>query len=277
VAPVELARPAPGTITLRQPLALSHEAPFMHLLLGRERALLLDTGAVRDAARFPLRARVDRLLDEWLASNPRSGYQLIVAHTHGHGDHVAGDPQFADRPGTTVVGRDLASVQAFFGLAGWPDGRARLDLGERPLDVIPLPGHHPAHIAVLDRATRTLFTGDAVYPGRLYVEDMPAFRHSLDRLVALAEEADVARVLGGHVEMSRTGRDYPLGARRHPDEADLVLPPEALGAVRDAAAAVAARPGAHRFPGFVIYNGPCRRETARLVVRGAWSRLRGSV
>ena len=28
-------------------------------------------------------------LRDWLAAHPRESYQLIVAHTHGHGDHVA--------------------------------------------------------------------------------------------------------------------------------------------------------------------------------------------
>ncbi len=53
---------------------------------------------------FPLRQTVDGLIDGWLAENPREGYELVVAHTHAHGDHVAGDGQFAGRPLTTVVG-----------------------------------------------------------------------------------------------------------------------------------------------------------------------------
>ena len=51
--------------------------------------------------------------------------ELIVAHTHGHGDHVHWDGQFLDRPRTTLVGLDLTEVQAFWGLQDWPEGRAR--------------------------------------------------------------------------------------------------------------------------------------------------------
>ena len=30
-------------------------------------------------------------LRAWLEAHPCAGYQLVVAHTHAHGDHVAGD------------------------------------------------------------------------------------------------------------------------------------------------------------------------------------------
>ena len=60
------------------------------------------------------------------------------------------------------------------------------DLGGRVLEVTGIPGHHEAAIAVYDPWTGFLLTGDTVYPGRLYVRDMPAFMDSLDRLVAFA-------------------------------------------------------------------------------------------
>ena len=68
------------TYILRQNKAVHYEAPFMFLLCGNERALLLDTGATADEQRFPLRATVDRLLADWLARNPREHYELVVAH-----------------------------------------------------------------------------------------------------------------------------------------------------------------------------------------------------
>jgi hypothetical protein len=64
------------TVVLRQSKQTSYEAPFLFLLFGNDRALLLDTGATADAARFPLRATVDGLIDAWLAEHPREGYEL---------------------------------------------------------------------------------------------------------------------------------------------------------------------------------------------------------
>jgi hydroxyacylglutathione hydrolase len=129
---------------MRQSKAVHFEAPFIFLLFGNERALLLDTGATADPARFPLRSTVDRLVAEWLAEHPRESYELVVAHTHGHGDHKAGDRQFADRPQTTVVAPELDAVREFFGFAAWPGPNVAFDLGGRVLEIAAIPGHHPS-------------------------------------------------------------------------------------------------------------------------------------
>ena len=48
---------------------------------------------------------------------------------------------------------------------------------------------------------------------------------------------------------------------------------EQLRAVRDAARSVAAKPGAHRFDDFIIFNGPCRAAVIRQLARTAWRRV----
>jgi glyoxylase-like metal-dependent hydrolase (beta-lactamase superfamily II) len=265
------------TVILRQSKDVTFEAPFLYLLFGNHRALLLDTGATKDASRFPLRATVDRLVGQWLAAHPRDHYELVVAHTHGHGDHVAGDAQLADRPATTVVARELDEVQRFFGFTSWPDQIVELDLGGRVLDVLGIPGHHAASIAVFDPWAGFLLTGDTVYPGRLYVPDIAAFLASLDRLVEMAATRPVTHVMGCHIEMTRTpGKDYPLGSTYQPDEPPLPMTVEQLIAVRDAAHSVANRPGAHYFDDFAIFNGPCRGAMLSQMARGLWARTRGS-
>ena len=258
----------PHTYLVRQSKAVTYEAPFLYLLFGNERAILFDTGATRDAARFPLRAIVDDLVDSWLADNPREGYELVVAHTHPHGDHVAGDAQLADRRATTVVGHDQEAVAAFFGITDWPDHEVLFDLGGRVLRITGAPGHHAAAIAVHDPWTGFLLTGDTVYPGRLYVEDYPAFLTSLDHLLSWTETYPVRHVMGCHVEMTRTaGRDYPLGTRYQPDEAPLPMTVDQLVRVRAAARSVADRPGAHFFDEVAIFHGPCRGAMLRQVAR----------
>ena len=150
-APIFVHWAAPNTVILRQSKMTSYEAPFLYLLFGQERAILFDTGAVADAAVFPLRATVDRLMTQWLAQYPRTRvYELVVAHTHAHGDHVAGDVQFGDRMNTVVVDHAPEAVASFFDIATWPGGEGRYDLGGRVLRILPIPGHHPASIAIYD-------------------------------------------------------------------------------------------------------------------------------
>jgi hydroxyacylglutathione hydrolase len=267
----------PHTFVLRQSKAVSYEAPFLYLFCGNDRALLLDTGATREPDACPLRDTVDEILAGWLADHPRDGrdgYELVVAHTHGHGDHVAGDGQFAGRPDTTVIGRELAAVRDFFGFTDWPGQVVRFDLGGRLLEITGSPGHHPAAITVFDPWSGFLVTGDTVYPGRLYARDFPAFVASLERLVDFAGSRPVTHVMGCHIEMTtEPGRDYPIGTTFQPDEPPLQLTVDQLVAVRDAARSVAGRRGAHAFDDFIIFNGPCRLAVARQLSRALWLRV----
>jgi glyoxylase-like metal-dependent hydrolase (beta-lactamase superfamily II) len=260
------------TYILRQSKAVSFEAPFMFLLFGNDRALLLDTGA---NAKFPLRATVDELVDQWLAAHPRPAYPLVVAHSHGHGDHVAGDSQFAERPETTVVAHPVAAVREFFRFADWPTEPVEFDLGGRPLTILGIPGHHEASIAIYDPWTRLLLTGDTVYPGRLYIRDIAAFVGSLNRMVTFAQRHPVSHVLGCHIEMTTTpGVDYPIGARHQPNEPPLQLTPRHLTLIRNAAAAAADIPGVHVHDDFILFNGPCHAAAIKHAFRLLASKLR---
>jgi hydroxyacylglutathione hydrolase len=262
------------SIILRQSKSVHYEAPFLYLLFGNDRALLLDTGATADPAQFPLRDTVDRLLADWLARHPREHYDLIVAHTHGHGDHVAGDGQFAGRPDTIVVSPEAELVQAFFGFTDWPDQIVAFDLGGRVLEVTGSPGHHRAAITIYDPWSGFLLTGDTVLPARLYVEDYALFRASVDRMAELARTRPVTHVMGCHVEMTQApGRDFPLGATYQPDERPLELSVAQLTAIRDATEAVAGLRGVHRFDDFVIYNEPRARDQVRLLARGLANKI----
>jgi glyoxylase-like metal-dependent hydrolase (beta-lactamase superfamily II) len=259
------------TVVLRQSKDANYEAPFVFLLFGAERALLLDTGATGDDR---LRRTIDELVADRLVDRPAAGYQLVVAHTHAHGDHIAGDTTFAGRPDTVVVGTSAPEVQAFFGFTQWPAEVVGYELGSRRLEIIGIPGHEPASIAVYDERTGLLLTGDSVYPGRIYVRDFPAYVDSLNRLVELAESRQVSHVVGCHIEMTtRPGRDYHLGCRYQPDEPPLQLSVAQLRAFRDAAVSVADRPGPHRFDDFVLFNGMGWRTQVPLVTRALAGRL----
>lgn len=244
------------TVILRQNKSVNYEAPFQFLLFGNERAVLVDTGATARHGYFPLRHTVDELVEAWLARHPRAGYELVVTHTHSHGDHVAGDGQFADRPLTTVVPAHGDAVRSYFGLVDWPDATATVDLGGRVLDVIPGPGHDEAAVVFYDRYTGLLFTGDTVYPGRLYVRDWPAFTATVDRLLAWCRTHPVTHLLGCHIEMTSTpGIDYPIRTTYQPDEPPLQMTVAQLEGIRAAIDEVANRPGVHRFGDFIVYHG----------------------
>jgi glyoxylase-like metal-dependent hydrolase (beta-lactamase superfamily II) len=199
------------TTIMRQSITTHFEAPFLKLLVGTSKALLIDTGT----GDVDVRRAVDAALEG-------TDVELVVAHTHAHTDHVGGDAQFVGRPRTTIVGHTPRDVMNRFGIEASCIGF--VDLGERPIDVVFIPGHEAAHIAFYDRRTELLLTGDTLYPGRLYVRDWQAYRASIERLVRFVDAGhSVSHVLGAHIELSAANVEYPEGATTHPDEHPLPL------------------------------------------------------
>jgi hydroxyacylglutathione hydrolase len=250
------------TYVLRQNMTVSWEAPFMFLLFGHDRAVLLDTGATAEAGYFPLRATVDSVIDGWMAGHQHAAdYELLVLHTHSHTDHTAADGQFAGRPHTRVVGGKRDQAWPFFGFTAGsePAGSEKvveLDLGGRVIDCLATPGHHEAAVTYYDRSTRILFTGDTVYPGRLYVFDWPAFVRTIDRLVDWCAGHPVSHVLGCHIEMTTTpGQDYPGGWTYQPDEPPLQLTPGHLRQLQQTMREHDLKPGRYVLAEMIIY--PC--------------------
>ncbi|MEQ9434819.1 MBL fold metallo-hydrolase [Hyphomonas sp.] len=239
------------TFVLRQSLRTSFEAPFLYLLLGEDKALLIDTGVEG----VDLRAEVDRLL----AASGRAGMPLVVMHTHGHGDHVGGDAQFADRPDTIIIGHTAEDVAGFFGIDQWPVDNGAFDLGGRKVDVLPTPGHHASHVMVYDAVTRILFSGDAIYPGRLFFvcEKAGEYAASIDRVASFAETHQIDWLLGGHVEMKATaGQSFGQQNNSRHGEHLLELPGSAIGDVKAAFDGIGDYPRVTPFPEFMLLPHP---------------------
>ena len=205
---------------LRQSGCTSFEKPFLYLVLGSKQALLFDTGA----AGAQVSAVVAELLRRHSQRQQTPVLPLLVVHSHGHSDHTAGDAELSQIPGARVIAASPDALAAFFGIKNWPREIAQHDLGDRVVDIVPIPGHEAASIALYDRRTGTLLTGDTLYPGRLYVRDARAFVESIGRLVEFTATRHVAHVLGAHIENTSTPfLDYPEGTTFQPDEHSLEL------------------------------------------------------
>lgn len=213
----------PSFYILRESGCVHYEKPFLYLIFGRDRAVLEDTGA----GKVDTAAIVTDLIAKWAARNHRTEpVQLIVLHSHSHGDHTAGDEGFKRLPNVQLVGATVPDLQKAFAIKRWPTDIIPFDLGGRIIDLIPIPGHDDAGIALYDRETGILLTGDSVYPGRLYVSasEFPTFVASHRRLVEFTRDKPVAHVLGTHIEQTDTPFvDYPRGTMYQPKEHVLEL------------------------------------------------------
>jgi glyoxylase-like metal-dependent hydrolase (beta-lactamase superfamily II) len=95
-----------------------------------------------------------------------------------------------------------------------------IDLGDRTLEVLHLPGHSPGSIGLWEKASGILFSGDAVYDGELlddcYHSNIPDYIATMERLRAMP----VRVVHGGHqpsfgrARMIELVDDYIAGRRR---------------------------------------------------------------
>jgi glyoxylase-like metal-dependent hydrolase (beta-lactamase superfamily II) len=250
--PIQVVQYNSTTWVLRQNKCTNYEAPFMYLFIGEDKALLMDTGATKDEVIFPLYKTVHQIMSDWSAKNGE--VELIVAHTHKHGDHYAADGQFIGKPNTTVVGLEVEDVKNFYTIANWPEEMVDFDLGNRLLKIIPIPGHQASSIAVYDTATKILLTGDTFYPGRLYVNDWNAFKMSIERLVKFTDTHEVSTILGNHIEMTQTpGIDYPTETMYQPKEHQLPLSVLTLKELSSALTTLGNTPTKEVHDSFIIY------------------------
>ena len=209
----EVYKAAPDTFAIYEP----HQAEetISYLILGKEKALLFDTGmGISD-----IRNVVSQL----------TKLPVIVLNSHTHNDHVGGNWQFE-----TIYGVDsdfsrqnakgssedaqaeLAPGQICGGLPAnfsaktyrtnpWTishyvhDGET-IDLGGRSIEILFTPGHTPDALSLLDRANKLLFTGDTYYPATIWLyrpeTDFTAYAKSIARLAALTPQIKI--VLGAH-------------------------------------------------------------------------------
>lgn len=150
------------------------------LLAGTEQAALIDSGMNTQNARDIAESLTDR--------------PVILINTHADMDHIAGNHQF---PSFYMHAKEEANYRRG-GHAGTiipvREGDV-IDLGNRPLEIIELPGHTPGSIAVLDRKYRVLISGDPIQrSGRIFMfgemRNLPDCIASLKQLQNKEEQFD---------------------------------------------------------------------------------------
>ena len=150
------------------------------LLAGTERAMLIDSGMQTRNAKELAAERTD--------------LPLYLLNTHADPDHMGSNDEFESFYMHPAEASNYYNSQKRTGrlLPVW-DGDI-LDLGDRPLRIITLPGHTPGSIAVLDEKYRRIFTGDPVQDGHIFMfgvqREMHAYRHSLLKLQKYADAFD---------------------------------------------------------------------------------------
>tara|TARA_B100001971_G_scaffold37960_1_gene32997 strand:- start:40017 stop:41168 length:1152 start_codon:yes stop_codon:yes gene_type:complete len=221
---IQVERIGMGLSIMRQNKCLTAEAPFLYILESEDKVVLIDTGDIYEGSE--LYNQVQAIAGD---------REIVVTHTHAHGDHTGGDNSFSKKENCQLHSTGIENNKEMFGIENWPDDIGTFDMGDRELQIIPVPGHERSSIAIYDPQSKVMLTGDIMYPGRLYINNYPDFLSSLDRLKEFSEENEVSAYLGGHVEMSNEpGEDIGFG-NYAPNERSLVLRNSDLDQLYDAA------------------------------------------
>ncbi len=178
------------------------EETHCYLLIGSERALMIDTGL-----------GISNIYEEVkrLTNKPVS-----AVATHIHWDHIGGHRYFPEfyvhkaeldwvnirfplpvenvrkmlAQGELPSGFDLNEYTIFRGTPArvLSDGDA-INLGDRVIEVLHTPGHSPGHMCFEEERRGYLFTGDLVYKGTLFADypstDPAAYLVSLEKIARL--------------------------------------------------------------------------------------------
>jgi glyoxylase-like metal-dependent hydrolase (beta-lactamase superfamily II) len=217
-----------NSFIIRQNKCLTFEAPFSYVLIGEQKILVIDTGALSGNPEFSLYTELKKVIGK----NQLETKKMLVIHSHSHSDHYKGDIYFNGNKNVEIVKTSASNVRSFFSFNDWPQGQVTIDLGERRITVLPTPGHQEEAISIYDPHTKWLMTGDTLYPGYIYVKDWEAYRKSIDRLAHFTKNNDVTAIMGAHIEKQKSPNSYfPIGSTYQPNEANLDLRIENLQAL----------------------------------------------
>lgn len=183
------------------------EEVISYLVLGKQKALLFDTGMGLDS--------ISPLVKE-LTPLP-----VTVFNSHTHFDHIGGNHEFDNILAMNTnysrtnaangyahhIVKDEVTPNAFclqrlpktdtahyhtkpFKVSQFIDDGYEIDLGGRVLKVIAIPGHAPDAVALYDEQNDYLWTGDTFYEGPIWLfderTDLAAYEKSIRKLASIA-------------------------------------------------------------------------------------------
>jgi hydroxyacylglutathione hydrolase len=169
--------------------AISGTLSTAYLIEGADRAVLVDACTGQEG----LKQAVEKLV----GAKP-----VVVALTHGHGDHSGGVKFFSD----VLVHPDDAGMltTAAATRRDLRDGEA-IDLGGTKLEVIAIPGHTPGSVVFYNRAARYAMTGDGIGSSMVWMQisslPLTTYLASVKRLEAMKDAIDDLYV--GHHEQEK--------------------------------------------------------------------------
>ena len=224
---------ADGVVAIVEPYVDPFLQANLYLVRGRDHDALIDSGLGLASLREELADLFER--------------PVVAIATHRHFDHTGGLFEFDEIVVHRDDGDAVTNAEGFASVSiedyppeelsgyepperllhAWPspdfdpaayavrpvtpsrivDEGDVIDLGDRRFTVLHLPGHTPGEIGLLEEATRSLYSGDAVYESGVLLDELPESNiPDYVRTMRRLRELDVETIYGGH--------DPPFGRAR---------------------------------------------------------------
>ena len=216
-----------GTYTNVQGQTLNNNCSDMYLVVGRDKALLIDLSnniQWADRAAESLRS---------LVSEYAQGRDLVITITHNHGDHLGMLHAFAD----DAKVRFWVPMADFPDQSRFPEGRttlfndnASIDLGGTIIKTLKVEGHTPGSTLFFASGRDIVFTGDAIGSGSgVWIFSADAFaqyKQGITRLIRYISDPanginkEKLIIYGGHSWQGLAL--WPLGAQYILDMGELI-------------------------------------------------------
>ena len=138
------------------------------VLDGSEKCLVLDSGFMA----VDVQGLEKELLQEEGRAKTPAGHdkEILLANTHGDMDHTGGNGSFESFYITDADYEIMQLKEKFPGISHLPaEEGTRIELGNRTLVYYLVPGHTLGNAMLLDVTDRTLYTGDIVQTGTIFM------------------------------------------------------------------------------------------------------------
>lgn len=194
------------TYSLIEPQSSQYNVSY--LLIGNSKAIMFDTGSGENQAINGF--KIKQIIDQ-LTQIPTT---LLMSHFHfDHNQNISefNNVGFPDLPflRQSVTVNDIYNFTAedlFLGnypsqvlVNEWYPINTDIDIGNRIIQVVNIPGHTNESVAIIDKTNKMAFLGDYLYNGGLFLfdnNDLAVYKESIEYLISILN--DNYKLYGAH-------------------------------------------------------------------------------
>lgn len=186
----------------------SSQGNVSYMLIGDDKAIMFDTGSGENTPQNGL--KIKHITDQ-LTSKPLS---LLLSHFHfDHNQNISEfntvvfpDLDFLRQSVTNDNIYNFTSEDLFIGstpnqtqVNDWLPINSDIDLGNRTIQLVNIPGHTHESVAIIDKTNKMAFLGDYLYNGALFLfdnNDVVIYKESVEFLISIMDST--YKLYGAH-------------------------------------------------------------------------------